>query len=304
MVCALVLSGCDQAGRPAKGGGAGAEEWPGYFVEIDWVAENSGRLVIVDVRSASAYARGHVPGAIHLPYDSLNNKAVGKEENLASLPRFEEVMGTAGITRDDEVVVYGEPATYAAARMVWAMDVYGHARTAVMLEGLRGWKEAGQAVETDPRVRQPVRYGARLHPDRIASRMAVKDAILKSEIGLIDVRIGAASRPERPGRIPSSLSVDLGEALMRPVDLESLRLMQEAMKSVVEQGKSYVVYCDSGTRSATTYLALRDLGVRAALYDGGWNEWAGHPNLPIEFDRPRHVRQEESEGAVREGNPL
>jgi len=84
---------------------------------------------ILDVRSAWEYGRGHVPGAIHLPFWSLE-------------ARISEVPGSAG----DPVVVYcghGPRAWMAGALL------RRHAFTQVLyLAGhMRAWRQAGLPEE-------------------------------------------------------------------------------------------------------------------------------------------------------------
>jgi hypothetical protein len=45
----------------------------------------SGAVTVVDVRDANSFAVGHIPGAIHIPYASL-------EANLDSLPKGKEIV--------------------------------------------------------------------------------------------------------------------------------------------------------------------------------------------------------------------
>ena len=66
------------------------------------------KLVIVDVGSAENYARGHVPGAIHLPYAWLISGAPPAPGTMANTDQLEQVLNHLGITPNSHVVVYDD----------------------------------------------------------------------------------------------------------------------------------------------------------------------------------------------------
>jgi len=53
-------------------------------MEVDQAIKNHENIVIVDVRAAEDYAKGHVPGAINLPQDSWNNPE-GLQKNRTNI---------------------------------------------------------------------------------------------------------------------------------------------------------------------------------------------------------------------------
>ncbi|SEL63329.1 ArsR/SmtB family transcription factor [Nonomuraea pusilla] len=84
--------------------------------------------VVVDVRSASAYAEGHIPGAVSVPLAEL-------EDRLAELPR------------DAEIVAYcGGPYCAVSPRAVRLLAGHGfHARS--LEGGLTGWRRSGHRLD-------------------------------------------------------------------------------------------------------------------------------------------------------------
>ena len=64
------------------GTGPGAEPMP-LAEAVD--RRDRGEVVIVDVRSAGAFAEGHIPGAINVPIDELAQR-VGELRKLNKLP--------------------------------------------------------------------------------------------------------------------------------------------------------------------------------------------------------------------------
>jgi len=88
-------------------------------------------FVVVDCRREEQYAKGHVPGAINVPYRSIAERA-------ASMPR------------DKLLVLYCTgPACNAStkAAVQWASLGF---RVKEMIGGLWGWQQEGYDVETGP----------------------------------------------------------------------------------------------------------------------------------------------------------
>lgn len=86
-------------------------------------------IVVVDARTIEAYSKGHVPGAINLPWRTIN------EETTIDLPR-EKVL----VTYCDGV--HCNASTKAAARLTGLGF-----RVKEMLDGISGWKREGYPVE-------------------------------------------------------------------------------------------------------------------------------------------------------------
>jgi SulP family sulfate permease len=85
--------------------------------------------VIIDVRTAVEFRRGHVPGAINAPPRRILLKT-------ARLPR----------DKDREIVIYCEHGQRAwLARKLLAARGYGN--TALLAGSLKGWKKAGLPLE-------------------------------------------------------------------------------------------------------------------------------------------------------------
>ena len=86
---------------------------------------------IVDVRSAVEYRRGHIPGAVHLPFWLLPFRA-------AALP----------LARDEAVVVYcghGPRAQMARA----TLERHGFRRVILLRGHMRAWNQQKLPVERD-----------------------------------------------------------------------------------------------------------------------------------------------------------
>lgn len=88
--------------------------------------------LVLDVRSKSEYASGHVPGAIHMPFRSVGDRH-----------------GELPVEKDDPIVVYCAH----GPRAVWAAKSLRDAgyTNVVYLEGhMSSWSKAGLPTETPP----------------------------------------------------------------------------------------------------------------------------------------------------------
>src|SRR5712692_4035993 len=87
-------------------------------------------FIVLDARTTESYARGHVPGAVSLPYRKIDSVTVGS------------------LSKDKLIVtycdgVYCNASTKAAAKLT-ALGF----RVKEMLHGMAGWKQEGYPVET------------------------------------------------------------------------------------------------------------------------------------------------------------
>src|SRR5437764_282149 len=135
---------------------------PDVLLSTDWVKENLHKpgikLVEIDV-DTKAYDAGHVPGAVGFNWqtqlqDQVRRDIIGKEA-------FEKLVGGAGISPKDTVILYGDNNNWFAAYGFWLFKIYGHKEVRLMNGGRVKWlNEKDKPMTTDVPKVTPTAYKA------------------------------------------------------------------------------------------------------------------------------------------------
>ncbi|MBI2887261.1 MAG: sulfurtransferase [Chloroflexi bacterium] len=263
------------------------------LVSPQWLADhlNNADLKVIDARGAGRYTGGHIPGAANLPVARLDDPTSPIRSALLPAERFGTLLGNAGVSNQDRVVVYDDGPGLMAARLFWAMHYYGHEQLAILDGGLTRWAEEGRPLATDSPSIQPQRYTARAQLDRGATKEEVSQRLGKEGTLLLDVRsldeyTGAMVQAARGGHIPGARFLEWSTALADGASpaLKSAEQLQKLLTAVgATPDKEIVTYCQGGVRAAHTYYVLRLLGYdRVRNYTGSWGDWGNDPALPVE----------------------
>lgn len=285
-------------------------------------AAPGGRFLLFHVNFGvpEEYADGHLPGALYLDTNWLEDPA---DWNRRSPAEIDRALLRIGIDRTTTVIVYGRD-TEGAANEKWPGRRAGQiaaTRAALILRyagvddvrlldgGYDRWVQDGYPIETIDR--QPTTvddFGASVpvRPELIVDIDEARE-ILEDVDGaaLVSVRtwrehIGAVSGYNYigpAGRIAGDVWGNCGSDAYhmqhyRTVE-NTMRPYPEIADNWAETGitpdKRVAFYCGTGWRASETwfYAYLMDWP-RIAVYDGGWFEWSQDPvNNPIEIGEPR-----------------
>jgi len=280
------------------------------------------RLFHVNFGVPEEYAESHLPGAVYLDTNRLENPV---DWNRRSPAELEEALRSLGITASTTVILYGRDTEgdanekwpgrragqIAATRAALILRYAGVDDVRVLDGGFDRWVREGHPVETVDR--QPVPAGAfgvqiPLRPELIVDIDEAKD-ILADQAGaaLVSVRtwrehIGAVSGYNYigpAGRIAGDVWGNCGTDAYhmqhyRGVD-NAMRPYPEIAANWAEAGitpdKRVAFYCGTGWRASETWFYAWVAGwSRIAVYDGGWFEWSQDPvNNPILIGEPEVV---------------
>lgn len=264
-------------------------------VSTSWVAAHLDRVTIFDTRDkAEDYAKGHLPGAVHVPIATTRETRGGVADEMSPLATLAAKAGTWGLTRDREVVLYGGDRLQDPTHLALVLIAMGHRRLAVMEGGFGAWTNERRAVRTDAATPTPATYEVAPGAFDFGVELAqVIEASRDRKPRIVDARPTKAFEGEkgteaRGGHIPSSLSrpytddviVEDGAVWWRAKD--DLLAGYGAMG--LDANTPVIASCRTGHLASQTWFTLRVLlGYEDVdWFDGSWKAWAQHGELPAE----------------------
>lgn len=254
-------------------------ELPGVIVSPKWLVSNLEHpgLRLLDVRERRSYERGHIPGAGHLDLASLDREVDGVPGMVLPAEAFAEKVGQAGIAADDTVILYDDNWGLPAARVLWALALYGNNEAAVLNGGIDRWQDEGRPLTSGSFRATPASFRPEREEKHLATGQWIKEHLGHPDVLYLDTR---APGEHAAGHLPGAVCWDWINGVpmgswnaVRSAD----SLMKELAGLGVTPDKEIVTYCRTGMRAAHTYLLLRHLGFpRVRLYDGSWLHWVRH----------------------------
>jgi thiosulfate/3-mercaptopyruvate sulfurtransferase len=319
-VVALILAACL---------GMASAEPVTPLVSPQWLKQHLSdpAIVVLDIRSAidgggaEAYAKGHIPGAVHSDYDKAGWRVTrnGVPFMLPTLAELEKLVGETGIDEDSHVIVVpaGVHVTDfgSAARVYWTLKVVGHPSVSILDGGFAAWQAASYPVESGRNPPSPKIFTARLDRSLLATVADVEAATASAapdarstgalvaharaadaaSATLLDARpagffLGKERAPsvKAYGHIPGARNFDSSVFY----DAASNRLFAKnvlaAHASAVPAGP-VIAYCNTGHWAATDWFVLSVVLGRpdVRLYDGSMAEWSADQRRPVASARTR-----------------
>jgi thiosulfate/3-mercaptopyruvate sulfurtransferase len=125
--------------------------------------------------------------------------------------------------------------------------------------------------------------------DVITTLDDVKANVKHPGVDIIDARAveyySGRSRPEdqRRGHIPGATNIPYTTLLNAQGKWKSPDALAAMLHDAgVKQGDRIIAYCHIGQQATAVYFVARYLGYDVRLYDGSWEEYSKHTELPAE----------------------
>ena len=264
---------------------------PGPVVQADWLKQHLGDSDVVVLHLAQTrreYTTEHIPGARFVWLGDIAPSNPDLSTELPSVAKLDSVLESVGVGDRSRIVVYGAQLTPLVARLAITLDWLGAGdRTSVLDGGLAAWKAAGGAVTTDVPVWKRGSFTPRVRRETIVDADFVKANPETAGVKVLDARApnffaGQGGGMPRPGHIPGASNIAFNSLLdekgmLKPT--ESLAGLFTAAGA--KPGDRVVTYCHVGQQASLLWLAARQAGYRASMYDGSFEDWSGRPELPV-----------------------
>lgn len=253
-------------------GGALAADAPLHYV--DSVAQAGAGRVVVDARPAEACEEASLAGARCLPARDF----LGLHGRLAGFANIAWVLGSAGLTGAEEVLVVG---TAPAPRdfVAGLLYIMGQKDVAVLTRNVKDLPGAGEGGEPRGMLRTAI-WQAPARDEALIFINELQDLLKAGKPLLLDGRgeqayWGREVTAARGGHLPGADHLPASE----------LRAGAGAAKSLLPQGAEPIVY-GRGAVDGIAYftLVMAGAGVKARVFPGGWARWAANGALPADAE--------------------
>jgi thiosulfate/3-mercaptopyruvate sulfurtransferase len=218
--------------------------------------------LLVDVSGSDRYASTHAKKAVSIPAENFLND----DGSLKSSDDLAQLLGQAGISANDSVVIYGSSESSGGPELAFfALRYLGHEDVKLMDGDFEDWKEAGLPIESSENVLPAGEYRSNLRSEYLADYEYVKSG----QAQIVDARPFAEYGK---GRIQGSTALDPDNIVKGDLirDGEALNMVF----SRLSKDQPIVVYSDDYRRSSLVWFALQLMGYDSSIYT--WNDWVAH----------------------------
>ena len=238
---------------------------------------------VIDVRSAFDYAKGHIAGAISIPWHTiLVPERDGLRNKWADNTVIEKVFEQAGLSYDDYLILYNEDAIGAGIPFV-IFTYAGFDNLHVLDGGIGAWEGKIDALPVKP-------ASSTFIMTRKKSELVVNKEYVDSKIGDPTTRIveGRSSQAFNDGHIPTATNVTPAiymneKKFLKPRDV----ILRDLASKGVTPEKEIILYCGSSGASSRNFMVLKEVGFEnVVLYVKSWDEWSIDTNKVQELGVP------------------
>jgi len=205
----------------------------------------------------------HIEDSIIIPYTNF----IGDDDLPKSVLDIAQILGNAGISRNDSIVIYGEcmpcgggpaPATY----IYWMLKCLGHENVSVLDGTIEDWAATGLPITNESTFRPHANYTPMLISDIIGSY----DYVMSGKATIVDAR----PYPEfNASTIPGSINIPY-DSVLENSTIKNETALKEVFANI-SMDKPVVVFTVTGVKASVVWFTMKMLGYDAKLYS--WQNW-------------------------------
>jgi len=261
------------------------------LVSTEWLAShlNDPNLVVLSVGPKAEYDKAHIPGAQYIDMPMISAKDSKLTLQMPPTDELERTFRTLGVSNDTRVILYSiAPTPQSTTRVYLTLDAMGLGRSVSLLDGGFGvWKSEGRQLTAEVR---PVKAGtiqACPREDVVADLAFVAANTGHDGVHIVDARLNTYYTGEqippaqRAGHIPGAASVPFNSLVDESGKFRTADDLRSILAAAgIKPGEQVVSYCHVGQQATVVYFVARYLGFDARMFDGSWQEYSQHTELP------------------------
>jgi thiosulfate/3-mercaptopyruvate sulfurtransferase len=267
---------------------------PFRIVDASWLQArlDDPNLRILDVRNNSGrYLAGHIAGAVNLAESTMRAPDGGMPFRYLPPDDMAAMLQKAGVTLDNEVVLYSDSAGVLGSTMVaYCLLRIGHEQVRVLDGGIDDYASKYPLTQAYPSfIERPLE--PRFDNTLFVMLDEVAETVTEGGATFIDARPPADYRGEtstwqRNGHIPGAISLDW-HRLMDESNNHRYRPYEEIRAIFRAEGvtgdEPIIAYCGTSREATLLYLYMKHvLGFEdVRLFEGSWTEYCANPDLPV-----------------------
>ena len=216
--------------------------------------------IVLDI---SPSATKYMEGAVNINYEGF----MGEGGQLKSAAEIATLLGEAGISQNDSLVIAGEclpcgggpsPAIFS----YWLLKYLGHEKVRVLDGNIDDWAAAGRNISNKSATRPKTEYVPQIKPELLATY----EFVVNGGAQIVDAR---SARDYGMGSIPGSVNIPYENVLVN----ERIKPEKDLQKVLakLEKDRPVVVYTNVGVEASLVWFALTLSGYDARLYS--WRDW-------------------------------
>jgi len=192
---------------------------------------------------------------------------------LKPVSELSRILGDAGISRNDSVVVYGEclpcgGGPSVATYVYWMMKGLGHENVRVLDGTAEDWEASGRAITSDSNILPAKVYTPKQTEDFNASY----DLVNSKRAQIVDAR---TIQEYGQSTIPGSINIPYTSMLNGDRIKDEGQLKKIFM--LLDQNEPVVAFTNTGMKGSVVWFALEMMGYDARLYS--YQDWMAHQSL-------------------------